>query len=430
LSLAKKKAAEGCKMDKLFQAFLAELIKTGSLKVKTASGHCFSVGDGSGQTLALCFNDAAAQSWLMINPELHFGALFADGRVEVSEGAIFDVLMLASINLWRPDGSRWVRLLDRARFALRRFRPRNDARRARRNVGHHYDLNAAFYKMFLDPELQYSCAYFASGGESLENAQLAKKRHIAAKLMIDPGQSVLDIGCGFGGLAFYLARFCGANVSGVTLSKTQHDIAKGRAADLDLAAAVHFHLLDYREVDGRFDRIVSVGMFEHVGLVNYGSYFRTIAQLLDEDGIALVHTIGRATEPAAPNPWIAKYVFPGSYIPSLSEILPAIENAGLFVTDIEVLRLHYAETLKIWRERFLARREEAKAIYGERFCRMWEFYLAGTECSFRCEGLVVFQIQLAKKLGAVPITRDYISRGKAELQQRDSAMGPLRMAGE
>ncbi|VTZ50765.1 conserved hypothetical protein [Methylocella tundrae] len=421
-------------MDKIFGAFFAGLIKFGTLDVVAANGRRFTVGDGSGKKLAVRFNDRNAQILFMIDPELRFGELFMDGRVEVIEGSLYDVVALASENLMRadpgpsPGGFGWVRLLQEARAALRRLARANDALRARRNVAHHYDLDVRVYELFLDGDMQYSCAYFESDGESLEDAQLAKKRHIAAKLVAGPGASVLDIGSGFGGLANYLARFCGASVTGLTLSKAQFEVSRRRAAALGPLAA-DFRMLDYREVEGRFDRVVSVGMFEHVGIANYDAYFRKIAQLLNEDGVALVHTIGRAPGPAATNPWIGKYIFPGGYIPSLSEILPAIEQSSLVVTDLEVLRLHYAETLKAWRERFLARREQAKAIYDERFCRMWELYLAGSEAAFRYEGLVVFQVQLAKRLDAVPLTRDYITRAEADLRRREAA-STLSEAGE
>ncbi len=421
-------------VEALLHAFFAGLIKVGSLEVVAADGSGFIVGDGSGKRLAVRFNDRRAEIAFMVDPELRFGELFMNGRIDVAEGSLYDIVALASQNLARAapglgtGGSGWVRLLQEARLALRRLGRANDALRARRNAAHHYDIDARIYQLFLDGDLQYSCAYFERPGESLDEAQLAKKRHIAAKLAISPGDSVLDIGSGFGGLANYLARYCGASVTGVTLSKAQFDVSRRRAAELGPLAA-DFRLIDYREVEGRFDRIVSVGMFEHVGLANYDSYFRKIAELLDEEGVALAHTIGRAPGPAATNPWIAKYIFPGGYIPALSEMLAPIERSGLLVADIEVLRLHYAETLKAWRERFLSRREEAKAITDERFCRMWELYLAGSEASFRYEGLVVFQIQLAKKLDAVPLTRDYTLRAEADLRRREAA-STLTEAGE
>jgi len=300
--------------------------------------------------------------------------------------------------------------------------------RARLNVAHHYDIDPRIYRLFLDADMQYSCAYFEQDSQTLDEAQLAKERHIPTKLEIAPGHRVLDIGSGFGGLANYLARYCGASVTGLTLSQAQLEISRRRAAELGPLAA-DFQMRDYRETEGRFDRVVSVGMFEHVGLANYDAYFRRIAQSLDKDGIALVHTIGRAPGPAATNPWVARYIFPGGYLPALSEMLPAVEQSGLILTDLEVLRLHYAETLKAWRARFLAHREDAKAIYDERFCRMWELYLAGSEAAFRYEGIVVFQLQLARRQDAVPLTRAYVAHAEAALRRREAA-STLSEAGE
>ncbi len=415
-------------MRTLLESFFAGLIKTGSIEIETAGGHKFTAGDGSSAKVGLRFNSGAAPALLTLDVERNLGELYMDGRIEVTQGTLFDVLMLAAANMsrpdgsWHPDGSSWVRLIQMRRVVLGWLGRPNALLRARSNSAYHYDLDAAFYTKFLDSGLQYSCAYFEREGENLENAQLAKNRHIAAKLLVEPGQTVLDIGCGFGGMAVYLARFCGASVTGVTLSQTQLSVAKAAAAGLGLSTPTNFRLCDYREVDARFDRIVSVGMFEHVGLADYDVYFRKVAQLLVEDGVALISTIGRADGPCPMNPWVTKYIFPGSYLPALSEIVPAIERAGLIVTDIEILRLHYAETLKAWRERFAARRAEVRASHGERFCRMWELYLTGCEVGFRREGLVVFQIQLAKKLDRVPLTRDYIARAEAFLRERDSAL--------
>jgi cyclopropane-fatty-acyl-phospholipid synthase len=417
-------------MERLLESFFARLVKTGTLEIEFASGRRVRFGDGTGAELKLRFNDRAAPFSLMLDPTVRFGELYMDGRIDVTGGTLFDLLMLAAANLWRPDGSRWVRLLENGRTALRWLSRPNEFPRAVCNTAHHYDLDANFYAQFLDSGLQYSCAYFEQRGQSLENAQIAKKRHIAAKLMIEPGQSILDIGCGFGGMAIYLARYCGASVTGITLSETQLGVARSAAAALGLLGATNFRFCDYRQMRGLFDRIVSVGMFEHVGLAHYGLFFRKIAQLLDDDGVALIHTIGRADGPCGMNPWVTKYIFPGSYLPALSEIMPPIERAGLFVTDIEILRLHYAETLKAWRERFEARRAEIAASRGERFCRMWEVYLAGCEAGFRLEGLVVFQIQLAKKVGTVPLTRGYIERMESFLRQQDCAAADLRLAGE
>jgi len=311
---------------------------------------------------------------------------------------------------------------------LEQFNPRM---RSRRNVAHHYDLDGRLYSLFLDADRQYSCAYFEHPGQSLDDAQLAKKRHLGAKLLLKPGQRVLDIGCGWGGLALYLAEMAGAKVVGVTLSQEQLGIARSRATEKNLADAVEFRLQDYRDVEQGFDRIVSVGMFEHVGVVHYDTFFRKCAEVLNDDGVIVLHSIGRSEGPGTTNPWIAKYIFPGGYIPALSEVLPAIERAGLLVDDIEVLRLHYAETLKAWRERFLAHRDDVERIYDPRFVRMWEFYLASSEMAFRQQAMMVFQIQLTKRQGVVPITRDYIAQEEARLRAIEGGQRPpLRLAGE
>lgn len=412
-------------MTPLLRAFLARIVQRGSLEVETSSGARFRVGDGTGQPVAVRFADKAAERRLMLNPALALGELFMDGRLVVTRGNVYDLLELVArnVNVLTPPGLGKVR--DQLRFALRRLHQRNTARRAKRNVAHHYDLDGRLYNLFLDSDRQYSCAYFEHPGQSLEEAQLAKKRHLAAKLLVQPGQRVLDIGSGWGGLALYLAERCGVDVTGITLSQEQLEVARRRAAGR--TSRVDFRLQDYRAVTERFDRIVSVGMFEHVGVDYYGTFFRRIADLLADDGVMLLHSIGRTDGPGATNSWVAKYIFPGGHAPALSEVLPAIERAGLVVTDIEILRLHYAETLRAWRERFLARRNQAKGLYDERFCRMWEFYLAGCEIGFRYGGLMVFQIQLAKRQDAVPLTRDYIGAREAELAARDGQHPRPRM---
>jgi cyclopropane-fatty-acyl-phospholipid synthase len=317
------------------------------------------------------------------------------------------------------------------RYLFRRLQHFNPRSRARHNVAHHYDLDGRLYRLFLDGDEQYSCAYFEAQDQSLDDAQLAKKRHLAAKLRINPGAKVLDIGCGWGGLALYLAEIAGAQVTGITLSQEQYKRAQNRAVERGLSRDTAFRLVDYRDVDGRFDRIVSVGMFEHVGVGFYDVFFRRCAELLADDGIALLHTIGRSGPPSITNPWIAKYIFPGGYIPALSEVLPAVQRAGLLVSDVEILQLHYAETLKAWRERFLAHRDEVVRLYDQRFVRMWEFYLACSEMAFRGSDMVVFQIQLAKHKGVTPATRDYIAREEARLRARErGSAAPLRLAGE
>jgi cyclopropane-fatty-acyl-phospholipid synthase len=350
----------------------------------------------------------------------------------VEQGSIADFLELILSQECMRKGPRWSRPRALVRQFGRRLQQHNPRARSQRNIAHHYDLDARLYSLFLDSDQQYSCAYFDVPAATLDDAQLAKKRHLAAKLLLrEPGERVLDIGCGWGGLALYLAELADARVTGITLSREQLDIARRRAAEQDLDATVEFRMQDYRDVAESHDRIVSVGMFEHVGVGHYDTFFRTCARILSADGVMVLHSIGRSEGPGSTNPWIAKYIFPGGYIPSLSEVLPAIEHAGLLVTDIEILRLHYAETLKAWRERFLAHREEVERLYDARFVRMWEFYLAASEMSFRQQNLMVFQIQLTKRQGVVPITRGYIAEEEARLRRLEArSRAPLRLAGE
>jgi cyclopropane-fatty-acyl-phospholipid synthase len=317
------------------------------------------------------------------------------------------------------------------RYLARRLCQFNPRHRARRNVAHHYDLDGRLYALFLDADRQYSCAYFDEPDLSLEEAQLAKKRHIAAKLLVGHNHRILDIGSGWGGLARYLNEVTGASTVGITLSTEQLCYAEQQLAERPLSG-VEYRLNDYRDVEGRFDRIVSVGMFEHVGVGHYDTFFRRCAELLTDDGVMLLHSIGRSEGPSNTGPWIDKYIFPGGYSPALSEVLPAVERAGLLVNDIEILRLHYAETLKIWRERFLARREDAERLYDARFVRMWEFYLAAAEMSFRKHALMNFQIQLTKRQGVVPITRAYLAAAEKRLRaaERRRKQPKLQLAGE
>jgi cyclopropane-fatty-acyl-phospholipid synthase len=412
-------------MSALFRSFVARVITYGTLEVETASGRRFTVGNGAGDPVAVRLTDQAAERRLLLDPALALGELYMEGRLVVTRGALYDLLALVTSNLSWQNPPGLARAQERIRRTLRPLRQRNTRVRAARNVGHHYDLDGRLYDLFLDADRQYSCAYFFEhADQTLEDAQLAKKRHIAAKLALEEGHRVLDIGCGWGGLALYLAQHCRARVLGVTLSEEQLAIARRRAhASGDLHA--DFRLQDYRAITEQFERIVSVGMFEHVGVGYYDSYFSKAAELLTGDGVMLVHSIGRMDGPGAANPWMDKYIFPGSYAPALSEVLPAIERAGLIVTDIEILRLHYAETLMAWRKRFLDHRDEAKALYDERFCRMWEFYLAGCEAAFRYSGLMVFQIQLAKSLNALPLTRDYIAMRETKLRVRDMQLPRL-----
>ena len=413
-----------------FTAWLGKLVRTGNLKVETADGAVHPFGDGSGAELGVKLLDRAAELELLMDPAFAMGELYMDGRLIVTQGSLYEVLELGARNLSALEALPWVKALDKARIAFRALHQRNDRRRARANIARHYDLDARLYNLFLDSDRQYSCAYFEHPGQSLDDAQRAKKRHIAAKLLPKEGMSALDIGCGFGGMALYLSSVAGARVTGVTLSEEQFAAASERARLSGFADRLDFRLQDYRDVQETFDRIVSVGMFEHVGVRGYDEFFQTVRRQLKDDGVMLLHSIGRNSVPGATNPWIRKYIFPGGYIPSLSEVLPAIERAGLFVTDIEILRLHYAETLRAWRERFMANRQQAAELYDERFCRMWEFYLAGSETSFRVDGHMVFQIQIARRQDAVPLTRDYLPEREAELHRREAAQPPLREAAE
>jgi cyclopropane-fatty-acyl-phospholipid synthase len=417
-------------MNGAFRVFLRRLVRTGRLEVVTADGNAETFGDGAGPPLGVKILDGAAERRLMLNPALALGELYMDGRLVLTKGGLYDLLALGARNLAGLEGQPWAQALAKARIAIRGLHQRNNRQRAKRNVASHYDLDQRLYNLFLDPDRQYSCAYFEYPGQSLDEAQVAKKRHLASKLLAKDGAKTLDIGCGFGGLGLYLAGVAGADVTGVTLSEEQFAVATARAHETGLADRVEFRLQDYRDVPEKFDRIVSVGMFEHVGVNHYDEFFTKVRSLLKDDGVMLLHSIGRNSVPGVTNAWIRKYIFPGGYIPSLSEVLPAIERAGLFVTDIEILRLHYAETLRAWRERFMARWDEARKLYDERFCRMWEFYLAGSETSFRVDGHMVFQIQLAKRQEVVPLTRDYIPEREAEFRRREAARSLIRHAAE
>lgn len=387
------------------QRYLTRLIRAGSLTVVLPSGETLVAGDSAAKMqVRVRLRDNLTALRLALHPGLALGEAWMDGRVVLERGSLWDLIDLVGRNLsLRPPPRR-----GRLARLWRRLEQANDRAAARRNVAHHYDLSLDLYRRFLDADLQYSCAYFKRPDMGLDEAQVAKKRHLAAKLLLGPEQTVLDIGCGWGGLAMTLAEDAGARVTGITLSEEQLAVARERAGARGLADRVEFRRQDYRDVEGRFDRIVSVGMFEHVGVPNYQAYFDAIARLLEDDGVAVVHAIGQNHVSVTNQPWIGKYIFPGGYTPALSEILPAIERAGLWVTDIEILRLHYAETLKAWRDRFEANRTEIAALYDERFCRMWEFYLCLSEVAFRHRGCMVFQIQLSKRVDAVPLTRDYI----------------------
>ena len=400
-------------MQGALDAILKRLVAAGRLTVRWPDGRHTSYGGpaGSGPEAGLAIRNERTVRRLLLNPTLAAGEAYMDGGLIPDGCGIYDVIEVLALNVMaNGTGHPIARLRATLGVLRRRFDQYNPAPRAQRNVAHHYDLNGRLYSLFLDRDRQYSCAYFPRGDETLEEAQLAKKRHIAAKLCLDrPGLSVLDIGSGWGGLALTLARDHGAVVTGITLSTEQLAESRARAAAEGLTDRVSFELLDYRKLDRRFDRIVSVGMFEHVGVVHYRAFFDAVARCLAPDGVALLHAIGRSDGPGFTNPWIAKYIFPGGYCPALSEVVPPLERSGLTATDIEILRLHYAETLRHWRRRFIANRDTIATLYDERFCRMFEFYLAGAELAFRHDRHVVFQIQIARSQAAVPLTRDYVT---------------------
>lgn len=390
---------------------LDRLLSVGSLTIVAPDGAIAKAGGHApGPAATVRVHDRATLRRIILNPRLAVGEAWMDGTLTVEGCTLYDFLELMTRNMGALESSPLVRLS----FWLQRFtrflEQHNPIGRAQSNVAHHYDLSGALYDQFLDSDRQYSCAYFTTPLDTLEQAQLAKKRHILSKLMIEPHHRVLDIGSGWGGLALYLAENTGADVTGVTLSTEQHQVSERRARDAGLQDRVRFKLQDYRHEPGRYHRIVSVGMFEHVGATHYVEFFDKVKSLLSDDGVMLLHAIGRMEPPGGTNPWLRKYIFPGGYSPALSEVLAAIERCGLWVTDIEILRLHYAETLRQWRLRFMANRDKVKALanYDDRFCRMWEFYLTACELSFRWLDQMVFQIQIARRNDAVPLTRDYM----------------------
>jgi cyclopropane-fatty-acyl-phospholipid synthase len=409
--------AKGGRFVFLFDRIFRALITDGPLTVIDAGGHSRSYGQPSPAVapVTIRFRDRATARRIARNPSMGFGEAYMDGRLTIEDGDIRDLLNLIGHNTrWDADNPTRIALWRPQRIAAA-WDTINWQRRARRNVAHHYDLSGALYDLFLDFDRQYSCGYFDTRTNSLDEAQHDKKAHIAAKLLLKPGQHVLDIGCGWGGLALYLNRTADVDVIGITLSEEQLKVARERAAAAGVASRVRFELLDYRAVTGTFDRIVSVGMFEHVGPPHYGTFFKRCCELLSPDGVMLLHTIGRADGPGATDAWLAKYIFPGGYVPALSQIMPAVERSFLWLSDLEVLRLHYAYTLEHWYAHVVAARVEIVALYDERFFRMWQFYLAGAINAFRNDGHVVFQLQLTRKRDAVPIVRDYMARTEAAL---------------
>lgn len=411
----------------LLDQLLTRAVRAGELTVTYADGRVARYGrPAPGRApVAIRFADRATPGCIARNPRIGAGEAYMDGRLIVEQGDVLDLVRLIRAGLPFETGGRleppalWRRALAGLAGRVDRM---NWARRARRNVAHHYDLSDGLYDLFLDADRQYSCAYFTDPAQSLEAAQADKKAHIAAKLALAPGQSVLDIGCGWGGLALYLHRVAGVDVLGITLSEEQLRVARRRAAEAGVADHVRFELIDYRAVTGRFDRIVSVGMFEHVGPPHYRTFFRQCRNLLAEDGVMLLHSIGRMGGPGVTDSWTSRYIFPGGYIPALSEIVAASEPARLIAADVETLRLHYALTIQHWYDRTVARRAEIEALYDARFYRMWCFYLAGALTAFENGGLCNYQLQYVRDRRALPITRDYIATAEARLR---AAAAPL-----
>jgi cyclopropane-fatty-acyl-phospholipid synthase len=386
------------------------IVKNGNLTVIEAGGRSATHGDKCGPAVVVRLHDRRVELRIFLRPKLAIGEAFMDERLTIEQGSLYDFLEICTRSVTLLERHPFWSKIEWLAAHLRRSLTFNPIGRAQKNVAHHYDLTSELYDLYLDHDKQYSCAYFDHSGQPLEEAQEDKKRHLAAKLLLGtPGLKVLDIGSGWGGLGLYLAQVCGAEVTGLTLSREQHRLSNQRAEASGLAASARFLLQDYRLNEGSYDRIVSVGMFEHVGPRHYREFFRKVKSLMNPGGVMVLHSIGASKPADSTNPWVTKYIFPGSYIPSLSEVIPAIEKEGFAITDIEILHHHYAETLRNWRERFYTNRHKVRALFDDRFCRMWDFYLTVCELGFRSNGLMVFQIQLAKNPGSVPWRRDYIT---------------------
>jgi cyclopropane-fatty-acyl-phospholipid synthase len=396
---------------------MSRFVKTGQLTIIDVDDkpHVFG-GHDDGPVATIKLHDKKLYRSLFFNPELKAGEAYMDGTLTMVDCTIRDFLTVFAMNAQNLRGQGHQKKLRAFYKKIKRFHQKNLKSAARKNVEHHYDLSNDFYKLFLDDDMQYSCAYFSDPDMTLEQAQLAKKQHIAAKLNLEPAQRVLDIGCGWGGMAIFLAEHCDVHVTGVTLSTQQHALAVERVKAKGLQDKVDIRLQDYRELEGPFDRIVSVGMFEHVGVPHYLEFFSKVSELMAEDGCALIHSIGRRGGPGSTAAWIRKYIFPGGYSPAVSETVAEIEKSGMWITDMEILRLHYGETCLEWERRFQNNRDKVASMMDERFCRMWEFYLIVSEFSFRYSKNMNFQIQLTKKVDALPITRDYMGEAEAALR--------------
>ncbi len=403
----------------LLDASLSRLIRSGMLTVRYSDKTLRGYGGLPGPAAGMEIRTSRMVRRFALDPGLAFGEGYMDGEIVPLGCSIYELLDLFILNLSVGGTHPAEKAMEWMRRAKRRLDQLNPSRRARRNAAHHYDLDGQVFSLFLDSDRQYSCAYFPAGDESLEEAQSLKKRHIAAKLHLNrPDLEVLEIGCGWGGMALTLAREWGVSVTGLTLSTEQLGVARARAAEAGLSDRVRFELMDYRAWKRPVDRVLSVAMFEAVGLAHYRSFFTVVRRALREDGVALVHSIGRSEGPGATNPWLAKYIFPGGYSPALSEVLPAVEKSGLIITDIEILRLHYARTIRHWRQRFADNRDTISSLHDERFCRMFEFYLAGCELAFRRLGHMNWQLQLARRADALPVTRDYMAEAERAVAQR------------
>jgi cyclopropane-fatty-acyl-phospholipid synthase len=404
----------------IFDRIISSLMRTGDLTITDWNGKARHYGDGTPPRVSVKFMTAAAARKVALDPDLNLGECYMDGSIQLLEGSVRDFLALAIKNTGTRQRHAVHLMLDKFREAARRIYQDNKIGKAKVNVARHYDLSGQIYDLFLDRDRQYSCAYFETETATLEEAQLAKKRHVAAKLAIKPGMKVLDIGSGWGGLGIYLSEMCGADLTGVTLSEEQYKLSNERVAQRGIGDTTRFLLKDYRLLEGPYDRIVSVGMFEHVGVTRIPEFFHKCTTLLKDDGNALLHSINRSNGPGVTSAWIEKYIFPGGYIPALSEVIPHMEKAGLYITDVEILRLHYAKTLREWGHRFETNRARAAEIYDERFCRMWEFYLAAAECTFLYAGMNNFQIQFGKNQNVLPLTRNYIEEEEARLRKLES----------
>ncbi len=404
----------------LIGRMIDKLLKRGSITIVEPGKEPKSYGPGGGKSLTVRLTDRKVIFEILKNPRLGLGEAYMDGRLVVENGTALDLLeLITQSNPWE-DGGDGRGILNRGKAGLRRIFARNDAKRAKRNVAHHYDLGDELYRTFLDSDRQYSCAYFTSPDNDLEQAQWDKKAHIAAKLDLKPGQKVLDIGCGWGGMALFMHQQAGVDVLGITLSEDQLRIARERAADAGVSDHVKFELVDYRQLDGEFDRIVSVGMFEHVGSDFYGEFFAACRRLLKRDGVMLVHTIGKLGTASKPDPFTDKWIFPGYHLPSLSEMCSASEEVRLIVSDVETLRLHYAYTLRHWLKNVEANRGEIERMYDARFYRMWEYYLAGGIVMFESGAACNYQVQYVRDRTALPITRDYMGEAEARLRKKPS----------